>query len=70
MNPLPLKYTVNDEIQAQKRYFKHFDSDKAKEYRKNSALKLKESLTDEKNFVIFTSNIKLKLDEYELKRNN
>lgn len=70
MNSLPLKYTENDEIQARKRYFKHFDSDKAKDYRKNSALKLKECLADEQNFVTFNSNMKFKLDECELKRNN
>lgn len=67
---LALKYTENDQIQAQKSHFKHFDSDKAKSYRRNLALELKESLTDEHNFVIFTSNQVLKLDDYELKRNN
>ena len=52
-NMVTLKYSENDKIQVQKSYFKHFDSDKAKKYRRNLALELKESLTEEQNFLIF-----------------
>lgn len=53
MNSRNLKISIiteNDAIEAKKILFQRYDSEKVKNYRKNVALKLKESLKNDQNF--------------------